>query len=799
MSFGSFTDPGSDDPDRTSRYLRFPAPLEAAFRSEYGEDGQRMRTELWLGLLIAIGTLLVLAWDPLTDTAADRGLPFWLLMTVGLAAPMMLRWLSSSLSPLRQWSATIYVTAVYLDVIVLMAIRVIGVREGDEVVPLIVPTAVLLTLITVQIPFVALVPTILVGLGLIYGLELAFVPVTNNVLFSLYAAAVINLSPLVLAYQLERARRDMWMQQRVLATLNRRDDLTGLPNRRVLLERLTETLGRCGSDVAIAVLDLDRFKAVNDAYGHRTGDDYLHLVGAHLAAAIDPTTEFVARLSGEEFVVLLASSTPPPTGATAWHDAALARLDVVRQSIAELSLAHPDGDRLTASAGCVVGTLAPAPAGLGGASRDPAALIRAADQALFHAKEAGRDQLRAASLASVADSPIDPRVAETPSIPAIPAWEAPAGISLDANPVRMRFAPPHEAQFRATFDHRGSQLRASLLLVIFTVCALQLMFSESVLRTPPDVRGVSAITMAGAMMPATAVGFLISVVPRTRRFSTAAFIGAIAISLTAMMIERIYLLPRGHESSTLLMLLAVLLSLTVVQIRFDVLLPTISVFTVALITAELIAFPATPGRLVALVFVVMMVAGALRFSYRIENLRRRDWANTQHLATIARTDPLTGLPNRGRCAEVLRDKLAAGSPFALILADIDHFKAYNDRYGHLTGDTCLHLVGIKLDAAAQPGGFVARLSGEEFAIILSGDDQAELLDLARAIHQSVERSAIPSGHAGSVVTVSAGLAFQAAGSRREVDAVEIGALFAKADRALYAAKDAGRNRLIVSS
>ena len=134
---------------------------------------------------------------------------------------------------------------------------------------------------------------------------------------------------------------------------------------------------------------------------------------------------------------------------------------------------------------------------------------------------------------------------------------------------------------------------------------------------------------------------------------------------------------------------------------------------------------------------------------------------------------------------------------SLILIDVDGFKAYNDKYGHLGGDECLRLIAKALDLSVYRGGdFAARFGGEEFAVILPGTDEAGAAVIGERIRQAVRKLNIE--HLGSpflTVTVSAGVAATCLTARdaSPEDLIE------RADRALYAAKAAGRDRICRAS
>lgn len=169
---------------------------------------------------------------------------------------------------------------------------------------------------------------------------------------------------------------------------------------------------------------------------------------------------------------------------------------------------------------------------------------------------------------------------------------------------------------------------------------------------------------------------------------------------------------------------------------------------------------------------------------------------TDQLARIAREDALTGLANRRCFTDHLQQTheraCREGEVLALLMIDVDHFKAYNDHYGHPAGDVCLRRVAQALAAGTrQPGGLVARWGGEEFAIILPGADAARALKLAEQLLSEVKACAIvhEASQVASVVTLSIGVAVWSPGHD-----VSQAALLAAADEALYHSKTTGRNR-----
>ncbi|QNI33736.1 diguanylate cyclase [Alloacidobacterium dinghuense] len=167
------------------------------------------------------------------------------------------------------------------------------------------------------------------------------------------------------------------------------------------------------------------------------------------------------------------------------------------------------------------------------------------------------------------------------------------------------------------------------------------------------------------------------------------------------------------------------------------------------------------------------------------------------LEALASVDALTGTANRRHLNEALEHDwhraIRTASPISLLLFDVDHFKLFNDLYGHLRGDDCLRQIAeTARQVFRRSGDTVARFGGEEFAIVLPDTDRAGAYELAQRLRQAVE--ALGTEHAGSqhsFVTVSVGCAtlVPEPGSDPNI-------LMEAADRALYEAKRTGRNRVI---
>jgi diguanylate cyclase len=160
------------------------------------------------------------------------------------------------------------------------------------------------------------------------------------------------------------------------------------------------------------------------------------------------------------------------------------------------------------------------------------------------------------------------------------------------------------------------------------------------------------------------------------------------------------------------------------------------------------------------------------------------------------TDPLTGLGNRkyfDRSIErAVEDALVSGEPLSLLMFDIDHFKSFNDSYGHLTGDQVLRLVALSLKQTIKGQDITARYGGEEFAVVLPSTALRQALTVADHIRRAVMAKELKKKSTGEIlgrVTISVGVSILK--SSDDTDS-----LIERADACLYAAKRNGRNRVI---
>jgi diguanylate cyclase (GGDEF)-like protein len=250
----------------------------------------------------------------------------------------------------------------------------------------------------------------------------------------------------------------------------------------------------------------------------------------------------------------------------------------------------------------------------------------------------------------------------------------------------------------------------------------------------------------------------------------------------------------------------VLLFITVVvRLRFwYALTACLTILGVQVVVPTMLGVP-VPGNagLVMITIAATLTANyTLEREFRLNYLQRvhgrlqgaRLAAMVEQLHDLAQRDPLTGLANRRALDEQLEELFQRGERFAVILVDVDAFKAFNDAYGHQIGDDCLRRVAAMLRASLRfTSDRLARMGGEEFAVVLPKTSLEEARITAERMRKAVHDLKIPhlGSPTGDVVSVSLGVS-------ASMTHTAPGELIARADKALYRAKALGRNRVEVS-
>jgi diguanylate cyclase (GGDEF)-like protein len=630
--------------------------------------------------------------------------------------------------------------------------------------------------------------------------------------------AVSYVFALVANYAFEHSERRNWLLRQFAAEqhealtqasvrlhrLSVQDALTGLFNRRQFDADLAQAWTQAQAThapLAMLSIDVDFFKRYNDAHGHPAGDACLQRVAQALSEVALAQGGVAARLGGEEFGLLLPGCT---------LDKAVAAGEAVCEAVKQAQVAHrssPVSDQVSVSVGAA--QLWPAAGG------NPALLVDLADQALYRAKEGGRQRVCAAP-----DSPPDgsapgeagqPEQADAPlGTPSAPAESLFTRI-LQGGFRRLRFPPEQEKAFRehnAQERHHRLELMAVLGLVIHNVYALvsRPMF--------PDIEHTALLWQVGL----SALMLLMTAFSRVTPMSVQRREAVYSLGTSVLAVMSAWVLSQSHELTALAHVVSLVLIPMFAGVgarqpfRFTC---VPSVVTCAALVLLLHPVGAQQELVFAdsLLMVFTNTMFTLILAYTLEHGTRKEWllsqierqqgdalqAATQRLHGLSMLDPLTGICNR-RQFEADFQRIWADSepdhrPLAMLMIDVDFFKHYNDAHGHPAGDRCLKQVAQALSKAAwQAHGLVARLGGEEFVILLPGADIHQAERVGEAVCEAVRQAGIPHGHTQvpGLATLSVSVGATSLVARKGTAPRSV---FALADQALYIAKNGGRNRV----
>jgi diguanylate cyclase (GGDEF)-like protein len=359
----------------------------------------------------------------------------------------------------------------------------------------------------------------------------------------------------------------------------------------------------------------------------------------------------------------------------------------------------------------------------------------------------------------------------------------------------LRFEGELEAAYRRDqFRERLRYLRINL--AVLAVISLLVIQVDRVVM-PVIGRIVPDLARTGIMLPLLLAGLALTFVRRADAWYPRYIAVAMTAALAAMSWVSLSAWDQGEPRIFGRLLLAIVAVYFVLGLTFRsaivVNAVALAVYAALAVARGMPSVELTHYLLTLGIANVICVAGA----WNLEHARRTAWLEGQRLAETALQDGLTGIHNRRRFDEHLQRAWAQSvrerKPIALLLGDLDHFKAFNDRYGHQAGDEALKAVaGVLARFARRPLDLAARYGGEEFAVILFDTGREHAERIGAEILESVRQLGIPHQGSGAapVLTISLGIACVLPAARRSR-----AGLVQLADQALYAAKDGGRNRL----
>jgi diguanylate cyclase (GGDEF)-like protein len=519
------------------------------------------------------------------------------------------------------------------------------------------------------------------------------------------------------------------------------DPLTGVHNVRGLTEHAATTPPASGS--ALLLIDLDDFKAVNSRHGHLGADRLLACVARGLADAAR-SGDCVARIGGDEFAVLAGDRDESEVGRL--RDACV---DAVGRARAVAGLPGPD---LRASVGVAVcprdgGTLSE--------------LLTTADRSMYAAKaKAGAARVTPAerAAAQAAGGPllslVEP-VADEPQAPAA------------SGAVRSWWSRlPAQSQAGV-----GGWLAGGLVTLLLVLLP----------GADTSHRGMVILLAAGALLMGVAFCF-------ARRVGQAAYTASDVIAVACVAVG-VYL--TGGTTSPMLPLVFI-----AVAIAASLIAPLAALARLAgaaLVCATPMLYATGEASLHYVVRFVTLVSTATVLVAVVVYNRRELAAAHEAAQDLAEHDALTGLANRRafyqRLDAALRGAGEGGDLTGVGIIDLDNFKRVNDRHGHAAGDAVLRAVAAALSDAVRCDDLVARIGGDEFALIISAAETSVSQALGLRCVEVIERAAAAAGYGDCEVSATVGFAAFPEHARSGQHLIEM------ADRALMDAKDAGKRRV----
>jgi diguanylate cyclase (GGDEF)-like protein len=514
------------------------------------------------------------------------------------------------------------------------------------------------------------------------------------------------------------------------------DPLTLLPNRqalRPLLERQVACAQRWQIPLAVAVVDMDHFKTVNDTRGHNAGDQLLRDVASRWRAALRRGDELV-RYGGDEFVAVLP-------GCDAAGGTSL--LQDLRRSGGQAS-----------SVG-VAQWLPGEPVGL---------TLARADQALYQAKRAGRDRVVVAGPVPV--PPGSTRLSRAPDR----RGAGPPGRARAPGTVRARRAGrPGPLTYRPLADHRPGTV--TLVQTLGLLCMAEgLMFLPTVLYNP--AQGSRPVENLFGPMTQLAIGGAMTALARRRVSWLGTWLvhGILVAVVAGSCLGPIFAACGAGGLSGVIVLAWIYMYLfAMFRLR------TAVAYSVAgsAMTMLYVGSTLRPDPVGVFVLTMCAVLGPGAVCGHLRRLLERQ----------SLTDPVTGLPNRGYLDTALAREVRSASrnagTLSVAIIDLDHFKEVNDAEGHQAGDDLLAELATTWARHLRVGSDLVRYGGDEFILLLPGHTAEE----ATAVLERLRASA---RHPSSVGLTEWG----------PDDTTD--SFIARADAALYRAKDSGRDRVVVA-
>lgn len=601
----------------------------------------------------------------------------------------------------------------------------------------------------------------------------------------LMAAPHLAFNVVVAALVLGKWRLKEQQAQRLSLT----DTLTGVANRRGILYKLQRELSRAkrhGHPLTVAIFDLDHFKQINDRWGHPMGDQILRACTEAVSEEIR-ASDTLGRFGGEEFLLVLTDTTEEQAGHL---------LKRCQRRIQALSLHSTAGDPVlvTASFGCCSLAIEQHHE----ITRDD--LINTADQALYAAKNSGRNRIEKAKAnhkRTLANATIRSgwhwQELLRPS-----SWR-PFLYSI------LGWSPVAKAMLISCITAYIAMNAVGVLLLLLTLENIQPFINVQTIQTSTVIAGLVMLTSLIIFFS----GFSVR-----RRWPGSLFYQHLSLQFFGLALVSLGYLTGILYISTGIMLLCspiigfmlferrIVIQVFLVSLGSVVVLAYLSAFGVLpyapafkpFITSQQINIPLLTFLIYYFITICIALVFVL-FNHILGSWRER----SAEIKAAGKIDALTGVMNRHCILQELEaaisrsQRLRQGS--AVILLDMDHFKQINDTWGHPAGDQVLKHAAKRLRQTLREEDSIGRFGGEEFLLVLQELTQAQAKKLVERCRQCLADAVTVEGSRQQTITVSASFGLVFFNGESAVNADD---LIRLADVALYRAKNAGRNRVEVS-
>lgn len=805
--------------DRGHLWLRFPQPWEGRFQEDCAPARRKLLA--WCAVIGIIAYWLVAANDVHAVPDMAHELTHVRTALTSLMVSSLIFVLAVPTKHKRNWHfelATCFNTLILGCAIVWIAMTSRHLTATAHTAA--ITTVVMYTAIAARQRFWWTLGTAIFMVGSYMILARGFTPmqalmVDSNVNLVLLA----TLCTLGANYALEYLERRLWVLHRLsdahrqslsitrqtLDELAKRDALTGLYNRRQFDAELLRAWQLPGAQpVSLVLLDVDHFKPYNDTYGHLAGDACLQDVAKVLSSVARNAGGVAARIGGEEFALLLAGQP---------LNAARQVAELVCSEVRKAAIEHRSSTtapHVTVSAG--VASTVP------GHGTTADALFNGADQGLYQAKGDGRDRVGTHIDEQGLPQPPTQHQAPPASTPpqAMPKDEAQALADMEQDMLRevlakprLKFPPIIEARYQSARERHRKWILLISCAAGLSVLNGYLHVSRPMFSDAWEAMAQVQALLSPAIVLIMAMACFLRIRPWVRDLLYAVSAAAVAFA-TALALSHSSELTALAQAKCLVLIplfacVAGRLPLGLACIPALVTIASLGLFSNAF---------GPEGELILQLSAAQVIGGtvySLIAAYTLERDARRAWLTNrlgrlqskeleeaaQRLRSLSTLDPLTGISNRRhfeqRFDQMWEKAKANKQAMSMLILDVDHFKLYNDGYGHAAGDLCLKQFALILQReAAREDVMVARLGGEEFAILLAGKPLSEAIRVGEAVCAAVRDARMEHrfSRVARHVTVSVG-----ASCLEPWNESEPRALIRCADDALYQAKTLGRDRV----